>query len=668
MLIKLLKRAALFFVSLLSNSQRKIDTGGGDYREVHNRGGYYAEGDINIVLQKIASSNRPKTEKILLQQVGAEIASRLRQSLHNQVFINLEKEDQAKQVKRPWDYEVKVGSHVNEKLSPDTTILEVFDRPNIQGRLLILGKPGSGKTTTMLDLARELLERSQNPNELIPILVNLSSWASSKQQSIPEWLVKELHSKYGVNPKIGKQWLQEQKLLPLLDGLDEVRSDRQIACVEALNQWIGGNAGDSSPGQFVVCSRIEEYEQLETQLQMNGAICLTELSNRQIQGYLESVGRSHLWSLVSQNQTLKDLVSAPLFLSMIVIADLAAPEELQNFQETGDAESLLLDIYIGEMLRRAKDYTPRQIRLWLVWLAKQMELEQRTEFLVEKIQPNWLRSKKLNRSYLLRFLLSESLIFGLSGWLTLGLFGLIFGLILGLWMTLREEHDSYILLTEDIYWSWKEVTIELSETLIFGLIGGLIFGLLFIITLPSQQSGGLSVKLIKLILWMISGLFVALVGSLIHGLKPRYSSYKIEQKISINQDVWKSLQLGLILLLIEGLFLVVWFLLMITMAATLTYGPSIGRVIRALIFGLDSALNFGLFFGVIQGMIGGLQSGIKHFILRQLLYANGFAPWNYARFLVSCSDCLLLQQVGGRFRFIHKTVQEHFAAMDFERP
>ncbi len=295
----------------------------------------------------------------------------------------------------------------------------------------------------MLDLARELLERSQDPNESIPILVNLSSWAS-KQQSIPEWLVEELKTKYGVRADIGKQWLQKLKLLPLLDGLDEVRSDRQRACIEALNQWIIGNAGDASPGQFTVCSRIEEYEQLETQLQMNGAIYLTELSSRQIQGYLESVKRSYLWPLVSHNQTLKDLVSAPLFLSMIVVADQAAPRELQNLQETGDAESLLLDIYIGEMLgkrelkreelkekkreRLSKEerkrlnqriekvgpYSSKQMRLWLVWLAKQIELEAQTEFLVEKIQPIWLRSEKLDRSYRFRVQMSVGLIGGLG--------------------------------------------------------------------------------------------------------------------------------------------------------------------------------------------------------------------------------------------------------------
>ncbi len=291
--------------------------------------------------------SRPSNEKVLLQQVGAEIYSRLKQSLHNRVnglFINVEKEEQPKRVKRPGKRKVGGGSQANEKLSSDTTILEVFDRDDIEGRLLILGKPGSGKTTTMLDLARELLERSQKLNEPIPVLLNLSTWAS-KQQSIPEWLVEELKSKYGVNPNIGKKWLQEQKLLPLLDGLDEVISDRQIPCVEALNQWIMGDAGDSSPGQLVICSRIEEYEQLETQLQMNGAVCLKELLNDQIKGYLDSVGRSSLWSVVSNNETLKNLVNAPLFLSMMVIAEQKAPGELQNLQETGEAESLLLDIW-----------------------------------------------------------------------------------------------------------------------------------------------------------------------------------------------------------------------------------------------------------------------------------------------------------------------------------
>ncbi|MEH2055123.1 MAG: hypothetical protein V7K97_02850 [Nostoc sp.] len=45
----------------------------------------------------------------------------------------------------------------------------------------------------------------------------------------------------------------------------------------------------------------------------------------------------------------------------------------------------------------------------------------------------------------------------------------------------------------------------------------------------------------------------------------------------------------------------------------------------------------------------------------------GYIPWNYARFLNYCTDRLFLQRVGGRYRFLHKLLQEHFAQMEFKR-
>ena len=170
-----------------------------EFREkigIVNTGEVNLEGDqvgTKIVYESPPPS-RPQAEQSLWERVSAEVENRLKSSLHNQVIINLGKKEQFQKVKRPWDYEVKVGTRLDEILPQDITIQQVFSSREVCGRLLILGKPGSGKTTTMLDLARELLERSQDPNESIPVLVNLSSWAS-KQQSIPEWLVEELHNK-----------------------------------------------------------------------------------------------------------------------------------------------------------------------------------------------------------------------------------------------------------------------------------------------------------------------------------------------------------------------------------------------------------------------------------------------------------------------------------------
>ncbi len=64
------------------------------------------------------------------------------------MLINLGKEQQPEQVKRPWDAEIKIGSKPSESIPNTSSILEVFDQEEIAGRLLILGNPGSGKTTT----------------------------------------------------------------------------------------------------------------------------------------------------------------------------------------------------------------------------------------------------------------------------------------------------------------------------------------------------------------------------------------------------------------------------------------------------------------------------------------------------------------------------------------
>ena len=63
----------------------------------------------------------------------------------------------------------------------------------------------------------------------------------------------------------------------------------------------------------------------------------------------------------------------------------------------------------------------------------------------------------------------------------------------------------------------------------------------------------------------------------------------------------------------------------------------------------------------------GLPSGdpaIKHVVLRFLLHRQGHIPHNYAQFLKYTTERRLTQQIGGRFRFIHRELLDHFAAID----
>ena len=341
--------------------------------------------------------------------------------------MNLDKELQPDKVKRIWDVEIKIGQNPNELIPDTTTILEIFDFEEIAGKLLILGKPGSGKTITQLELAQDLIRRAEEqPDYPIPVLLNLSSW-QDERQSITDWLIAELKSKNGVSKPLGLQWIQNRQLLPLLDGLDEVKPVLLSSCIESINQFL---QGECSPQYLVVCSRSEEYSNHSTKLLLNGAIYLKPLTNNQIRNYLNNVNCTDLQISIENDSNLLELVKTPFFLSISILAfQNISIERWQHLSSTTDRIQYLLDAYVNQILEldiESKTYakknfpSARQTRLWLVWLAFQLQRESKTEFLIEEIQPYCLRFK-FQRIYYRAIIL---LIYGL-------IYGLLFGLIVG---------------------------------------------------------------------------------------------------------------------------------------------------------------------------------------------------------------------------------------------
>ncbi len=68
-------------------------------------------------------------------------------------------------------------------------------------------------------------------------------------------------------------------------------------------------------------------------------------------------------------------------------------------------------------------------------------------------------------------------------------------------------------------------------------------------------------------------------------------------------------------------------------------------------------LGFAGLFGFCLG--GGIEV-VQHVTLRAILTCTGNTPWHYARFLNYCAERRLLQRVGGRYRFIHRELLDHF--------
>lgn len=97
----------------------------------------------------------------------------------------------------------------------------------------------------------------------------------------------------------------------------------------------------------------------------------------------------------------------------------------------------------------------------------------------------------------------------------------------------------------------------------------------------------------------------------------------------------------------------------------------IGGLIIGLMVGLGGGLGVGLSVGLKEGLKEGLSAGliyglktvIQHLVLRLILCSNGDIPWNYARFLDHAAKQRLVQRVGGRYRFRHRLLRKHIAAM-----
>ncbi len=660
----------------VSNNDLRDSQFGGGFINADTVNAQRIGGDIlNFFLGQQAPSvgnpARPENERILLAAVKHEIAARLQQSLYNAVMINLGKESQPQQVKRPWDAEVKVGSKPSTKLPDTTSILEVFDNDAIAGKLLILGKPGSGKTTTMLELAQVLVTRAEDdPNYPIPVLFNLSSWKSDRQ-SMNEWLVVELKSKYGVWVNLGKEWIKNYQLMPLLDGLDELESRRQEACVQAINQLL---KSEYRPQHLVVCCRQKEYSNYNIKLQLSGAICLWNLGDKHIQNYLLQIKREELWKVLQDDKTLFDLCETPFWLNIVVLSEQELSFNNWKLVSTENRLQLLLNAYIRQMLkpklesRAYKKYqipSKRQTQYWLVFLASQLRKESKTEFAIEDIQSTWLittKSRQLGASlaglltgllaglnWLLissfSFLQTRVIILDIPSifWLSLAI--IIFFSALGILIYLHVGLEDKIQPIGILKWSWKKLIKKLISVAKIGLFFLLIL-LVFYVLEPNLLQSSLPIVGIWMFVWFTEGFSAALIEAL--------DGKNIENKFIPNQGIWKS---------------------------AINYGTSwlsyvmisalIGTLIGSLIGTLINGLIAGLFFGLNTGHRAGLNSGgkacIQHLAVRILLKNKGYAPWNYARFLNYCTERMFLQRVNGRYRFIHKILQEHFAQMEFER-
>ena len=272
----------------------------------------------------------------------------LKHSLYDEVLIDLGTEATTEAIDHPWATVLELPDHSTRELSSSRKIADIFEEA---GRsLLVLGEPGAGKTTCLLDLARSLLATEHEG--ITPVVLNLSSFGS-RSGPLFDWLIEEIRGKYQIPKQLCRRWLTEGRLLLLLDGLDEVNESRRADCVRAINEYA---ESQTVPG-LVVCSRVAEYVALPVRIKAWGAIRLRPLEAAQIQSYLVQIGPrvAGLTSALDTDESLRSLATSPLLLNLMALAYADAPPEAPAAGAGTTPEQrryALFDRYIQTMFAR----------------------------------------------------------------------------------------------------------------------------------------------------------------------------------------------------------------------------------------------------------------------------------------------------------------------------
>ncbi|HEV7652640.1 MAG TPA: helix-turn-helix domain-containing protein [Actinophytocola sp.] len=258
------------------------------------------------------------------------------------------------------------------------------------GRLVVLGRAGSGKSVLAARLVLDLL-RTRDRGGAVPVVFSLGSW-NPTTTGFRDWLAGQLMRDHpglaaaGDESNLATALVEAGRILPVLDGFDELAAGLHRAALDALNATTLPLLLTSRPGEYATVAGTDA-------LTAAAAVRLTDLTVTDLVDYLPRTTRKNggatVWDPVLNelrehpgrpaSVNLRAVLTTPLMVGIAraIYSDPAGRDpsmllDTERFGSQYELEDHLLSSFIPTVYRHPR-WDAERVRSWLGYLAQHLD-------------------------------------------------------------------------------------------------------------------------------------------------------------------------------------------------------------------------------------------------------------------------------------------------------